>query len=779
MSFVKSILLGLKKKIWEPIMIVLTVTIAVATFVSAFALRSSVKQTAEDAYRALSGSCELEATLSEDSAYYLTSETPAYRALKEECEKYGELYSGYLFYASVGKDAGSFAEIYATDASSLAKYNPIGLTSGENAKSRTGVVLSEPFAKSIGAKTGDLLTATRYGSEQKVTLVVMGVAEARGVFRQADALVSEEGAARLLSLGDNVRVFNRFFIDLSEQKINSLGVDQTVVQANIEEACPLFSVRSPVKENNVAVTLSYQSTLLFVITLIVAVLAAILIYTAVSLVMKNRVSVAALFKSVGATSGGLTVYLLAEVLLYGVVGGVFGIGASYGVIALFGALTGSVVSFSVGWLAALLGMLFGVALSLLSALVPVIKLAYAPLYDMLHEASPVRKNKVLPSVICGALFLALFLWTAFATVSSAFVVGIFAFLALLAALFAVVPLAVKGVSALICRLTRGVPKAGKIYLGSAGAKYNRHAHSGARLLAITVMAVVTVGVLLGEANRQLSSFDTLFRADIVISASSEDLADIAVEAKQVEGVSGAYLAYVATRCEIEGDKDNTVSLIAARGQEFEEVFNAAEFGVDVRSIVGVGQKKAAIGGGLALKMGLSVGDDFALVAEGKRLTFTVASLIDTPLTVVFADLSGQEVSPNVCLVRGDKNAHARLAEKYALEGVVTSSRDAFGYVIDLADAYIRVFSLFEVLVCLFAFAGYLNTAVAAYRDRKRERELLSAAGASKGDVKAIVISENVIVVTTAVLLGALCSVALLFIVQNMLKTLGLYFTLLG
>ena len=75
-------------------MIVLTVTIAVATFVSALTLRSSVRQTAEDSYRALSGECELEATLSEDySVYYLTSDSATYSALEEECEKYGELYA--------------------------------------------------------------------------------------------------------------------------------------------------------------------------------------------------------------------------------------------------------------------------------------------------------------------------------------------------------------------------------------------------------------------------------------------------------------------------------------------------------------------------------------------------------------------------------------------------------------------------------------------------------------------------------------------------------------
>ena len=83
------------------------------------------------------------------------------------------------------------------------------------------------------------------------------------------------------------------------------------------------------------------------------------------------------------------------------------------------------------------------------------------------------------------------------------------------------------------------------------------------------------------------------------------------------------------------------------------------------------------------------------------------------------------------------------------------------------------------MVFLFAFAGYLNSAIAAYRDRKREYELLSSAGASNGDIRAMVVFENLIVVLTAAVLGAVFSFALLFIVQNMLKSLGLYFALLG
>lgn len=758
-------------------MILLTVAIAVATFVSALALRESVEQTAILSYRALSGASELEATFSEKyTAYYLTEDGSAYRDLKEAAEKYGELHAGYLFYASIGKEKGEFAEVYATDWSDLEKYNPLSLLSGESKNLRTGVVLGEAFAEKIGARVGDSLTATRYGAAQKVTLTVVGIAERKGIFSEVDVLLSEEKASTLLSFGESVRVYNRFFIDLSEEKMNSFGVSEAQATADLQSYTDLFEIGSPVNDRQVASTLTYQSTLLFVIALIVAALGAILIYTAVSLVMKERVSVASLFKSVGATSGGLTLYLLAEILLYGLVGSAIGVAGSYGVSAIFRALTGSVAIFAVGWLPVVLGFLFGVSLSLLSALIPVLRLAFSSLYDMLRAHSPILRAKKLPAIVVSAIFLAFFLWTSFASVSSAFTVGIFAFIALMAFLFAVTPFAIKGISCLLCRVTRDKPKAGKLYLAASGAKNNRHAQSAARLLAIAITAVVTIAVLLGEATRQLRAFDGLFSADIMISAGRDEIEDIAAATAGEEGVDGAYVAYVETRCAVEGT-ENTVSFFAARSQEYEEVFHASDFGVDVASLRGA--RKAAMGGGLALKLGLSVGDTFVVTVDGVKREFVLASLIDTPLTVIFTELSGLGVAPNLCLAKGSEEAFNRLSEKYALQGAVYRAEDAFGYVTDLASAYIKVFTLFELLVILFAAAGYLNGALASFRDRKREHELLSSAGASRGDLRRLILAENAIVILTALLAGAALSVALIYIVQNMLKSLGLYFPLLG
>ena len=778
MSFLKSVFLGLRRKIGEPIMILLTVAIAVTTFVSALTLRTSVERTATESYRSLSGGAELEATLSDDlSVYYLTGDSVDYRALEEESSKYGDLYAGYLFYASVGKEEGRFATLYASDLDALSRYNPVAYLSGENKALRTGIVLGESFAHKIGAETGDSLVVTRYGSAQKLTLTVTGVAAEKGVFATADALVSEEAVSRLLSLGDDVRVYDRFYIDLSEEKLAALGVTIEQAAKAIEEKATSFTLSSPVKDKDVRITLAYQSTLLFVIAFIVAALGAVLIYTAVSLLLKNRLSVAAIFKSVGASAGSLSLYLFLEILLYGVLGSLLGLVGSLGANLIFGALTGSAVGFSLDILSALIGVLFGVVLSLLSAAIPVCKLATSPLSEMLRADSPLLHAKPLPAAVAGGAFAGLFLWTAFAKPSVALLSGVFSGLALPAFLFALMPFVVKGVSCLLCRATRDDPRFGKIYLASSGARANRHAQSGARLLAIAVTAVVAVAVLLGEANAQLRSFDAVFRSDIMISASSESLPDIVKETREEEGVTGSYLAYVETHCAIEGEEENTVTLLAARGQEYEAVFRAAEFGVDVPAIVGV--RRAAMGGGLALKLGLSVGEEFALVVNGERTVFTLATLIDTPLTVVFTDLSGLGVDPNLCLVNGTEEVFNRLSEKYALEGAVYRASDAFAYVTRLAVDYIKVFSLFEALVFLFAAVGYLISALSSFRDRKREYELLVAVGASRGDVKRLVFAENAIVVFVSLFIGALFSVALLFIVQNMLKSLGLYFTLLG
>ena len=759
-------------------MILLTIAIAVATFVSALALRDSVERTAVASYRALSGESELEATLTtERSAYFLTADSAEYQELLSASEAYGEVRSGYLFYASIGASEGVFAEVYATDLSLLESYNPIRFLSGEARRLRTGVVLSRSFAERIGAKTGDLLTATRYGSSQEVALTVIGVAEERGVFAEADALLTEETASRLLSLGDGVRVYNRFFIDLSDEKMKSVGANSEQATEAIRGALSAFTLSSPVNDANVRITLSYQSTLLFVIAAIVAALGAVLIYTAVSLVMKNRVSVASLFKSVGADSAAISFYLLAEVLIYGIVGSGIGIAGSYGVGAIFGAMTGMTASFSLGWGAALFGVLFGVILGLLSALVPVLKLSFAPLYDMLHAHSPIVRVKKTPAILASGIFLALFLGTAFAGTSSAFLLGTFASLALLALLFTAMPFAVKGVAALCRKIASDKPSFGKLELAACGVRNNRHSQSGARLLAIAVAAVMAVAVLIGESTAQLRAFERLFRADIMISADKQEIAGIAAEVREEEGVSGAFLAYVENRCALAGEEGNTVTLLAARGQEYEEVFRAREFGVDVPAIVGV--RKAAMGGGLAMKLGLEVGDAFVVTVDGAPVTFTLAALIDTPLTIVFTDLNGLGVQPNFCLAAGEEGAFGRLSEKYALRGAVYHTADAFGYVIDLASAYLKVFSLFEGLVFLFAIAGYAVTAIASFRDRRREYRLLSACGASRSDIRSIVTLENVMVVLAAAIAGAASAFLLLFLVQNMLKSLGLYFTLLG
>ena len=775
--FLKSLLLGLKKKIGEPIMIILTVAIAVATFVSALTLRGSIEQSAVASYRALSGEAELEATLEDENVYFLTEDNDAYRALQAAVEPYGELYGGYLFYASIGKEEESFAEVYATDLDTLTRYNSFSILSGEIRKSRTGVILSERFASEIGAETGDFLTATRYGSSQRILLEVTAVAKGEGLFAETDALLAEETASRLSSLGDSVKVYNRFFIDLSDEKMDNAGVDAALAAEAIQAAAPRFVVTSPVNDRNVQVTLSYQSTLLFIIAVIVAVLGAILIYTAVTLVMKNRVSVASLFKSVGASNGELTLYLLGEILLYGVVGSLIGIAGSLGVSAIFRAITGSIVSIAVGWLPALMGVLFGIVLALLSALIPVLRLSLSPLYDMLHSHTPILSPKPLPLVVTGGLCLLFFLWSAFAGVAYALLLGVFAFLTLIAFLFTLVPFAIKGVSHLLCRVTEDRPLVGKLRLAAVGAKNNRHAHSGARLLAIAVMAVVSVAVLLGEAKTQLNTFGDLFRADVMISADREELTDIALETSAEEGVSGAYLAYIETRCALEGAEGNTVSLFAVRGQDYEKAFRTDRFGLDP-TVLKRG-KKAVISGGLALKLGIEPGDTFVMTVDGVQAEFELAAVIDTPLTLVFTDLSALGGKANVCLVDCTTEAYQNLTEKYAIKGAVYHATDAFDYVIDLASAYFKVFTIFEILVFVFAAIGYLNNAIASYRDRRREYELLVAAGASKGDQLKIVLFENIIVVAVAAILGAAFSFALLFVVQNMLKSLGLYFTLLG
>ena len=776
--FVRSLLRSIKSKLGEPILIIVTVAFAVATFVSALSLGSSIETGLRDSYKALSGNAALEATFADDfSAYYTTANSLEFEALQEATAPYGKLHAGYYFYASTTGKSKEFARMYATDLSDFVTYRSVDFAAGGASDKNTAAILGESFAEKLGVSVGDRVKLTMYGSAKATTVEVVGVSEGTGAFRAADILVSEVTATRLFSFAEDVKVYNRFFIELSEENMKLAAVTEEQAAAKISELAPAFSVASPVNDENVAVTLRNESTLLFVIAALVAVLGVVLIYTAVSLVMKNRMKLAALFRSVGATSGGLCAYLLAEIALYGVVGGVLGVAGSLGLGALFNLIVGgagATVTLTLGY--AVLGVAFGVVLATLSALVPVLRVSRMPLYDMLNVATPVVKYGWLSSCITGAAFVAFFLWSVLSGVSDAFVAGIFAAAALFAFLFAVVPLLVKGAGKLLMKCSRE-SNAGALYIAASGAKENRHAFSGARLLCIAITAVIVVASLSGEATTQLNGFERLFRADLMISANEAEIPTLLADVRTESNVEGAYAAYIETQCPL-AQGENTVTLIAVRAQEIASALDTEVFRLNASSIVGV--RRAALSEGLAMKLGVSLGDSFAVKVNGAFVDFTVASYIDTPLTMVFTDLSGLDIPANVCLVRGTSDTLADdLAEKYALTASVYRVRDAFGYVMELADAYIQVFVLLDIVVILFAFLGYFNNALASYRDRKKEYALLESVGASRADRRKMIVAENALVVLVAAVLAGIASVALLFIVQNMLKSLGLYFRLLG
>lgn len=775
--FVRSLLHSIKRKVGEPILIVATVLLAVAVFIAAFSLRVSVEKRVVESYRALAGDCALEASFSEDfSAYYTTEDSAEYRTLCEKAEAYGTVHSGYFSYLTATGAEESFARAYATDLSDLFEYNACRFVSGGVSSKATGVILRSAFAEKIGVKMGDRMQLSVYGSERKSMVEVVGLAEESGPFLQADILLTDTVMSRLLSMPEDVKIRNRFFIDLSEEKTEVLGVSEKEIAATLTLITPSFAFASPLNEEALGITLRYESTVLFAVAFLVAVLGVILIYTAVTLVMKNRLSLASLFRSVGASSRTLFFYLFAEIALYAVLGSLLGVAASYGVASLMNLMIGTAsapVSITFGMAA--LGVLFGVLLALLSAFIPVWRVGRMPLYEMMNSSSSVRKPEALPALIAGGLFLTFFLWSAFSSVALSLVSSVLAALSLFAFLFAYMPFLVKEANAILMRFS-DKSAVGTLYIAAAGARENRHAQSGARLLVIALTVVISVATICGKATVQLSSLERLFRADVVISAESDDLRAIRSEVVAEKGVKGTYLAYIEQKCSL-AQGANRVTLIAVRGEDFDVALDTSAFSLDVSSVLG--ERRLAIGRGLAMQAGVSVGDPILLEVGGVETVFTVASYLDTPLAIVFTDLSGLGIKENACLAEVSAETVTQdLAEKYSRSAFVVRFVELFSSYVEAANAYIRVLILLDVLVVIFALLGYVNNALASYRDRKREFRLLTEVGAGAAERKKIIFFENAVIVIAALLVATVASFFLLFIVQNMLKYFGAYFRLL-
>jgi putative ABC transport system permease protein len=519
-----------------------------------------------------------------------------------------------------------------------------------------------------------------------------------------------------------------------------------------------------------------------------------IIWNTFTMVITQRSREIALLRAVGATRRQVLRSLLTEALLLGL--GAAAIGVALGVVVAMGlkvlmdliGFTLPSTSMQIQLRTIWVSLLVGAVVTVLSALVPARRATKVLPVEALRESTPgsgrpSKKRAAIGVVLTGSgvagVLSALYGDASF----KVFGVGL---LAAIVGVITLLPLAARPLAAVIATpiQMRGMP--GELAKQNSMRNPRRTASTAAALM-IGLTLVVAMGVF---ASSLKSSF-----SDVIADSTNADLFVVS-SSTQAEGFSPEVIKVVSTVPGVHAISGNGWGQARFAGQpgsysaiDPSTAVEAINLNLRAGSVDGLGKDGVIVSKSAAKSHGWHVGDvvpaEFAatgkhrlhiagiyadkgwisddyVVSLAAQTAYAGPQLATAGLVILDKGANGDEVQAGITDALAD-HPDAKVLDQKAYE------KEASGF-IDQLLTFVTVMLLLAVLIALL---GIVNTLVLSVFERTRELGLLRAVGMTRGQVRAMVRWESVVISLIGAIAGAALGIGIGLALSQALKDVGI------
>ena len=536
-----------------------------------------------------------------------------------------------------------------------------------------------------------------------------------------------------------------------------------------------------------AFLVGFAAIAVFVATLVVA--------NTFMILVAQRTRELALMRCVGARRGQVFGAVVAESAILGVVASFLGLAVGAGLAAVaLRLLDQSAVGMPTGALqlsatALVAPFAIGVVTTMGAALLPARRATRVPPLAALRPDLAVRAGTRAGAVRLGLAGVLLFGGTAlivagtrsseiFLGLAVGILGGLLSFLGILLASPLLTPALVRVLGLLLARWT-GAP--GRVAVTDAVRNPGRTAATAAALLVgVTLIVLMSVGA--ASVQRTVhASLDEQFPLDLTMTADHETAvpASLVDAVRRVDGVA-TVVTLRRTDAVVEPASPANAPRATPGSGDLDSEEEVEVLGVDPAEarpvlrrpnlLTGLGDGVVVMTAETATRLGLHDGDDVVLGSDGGRLTGTVRIATSAPagLMVTARDLA--RLAPEA----GVGVAWARIAESADSDAVV----DVVGRTVSgvsgvslgggaqqrqvydqLIEVLLLVATALLAVAVLIALVGVGNTLSLSIIERTREHALLRALGFTRGQLRAMVAVEALLIAAAATVLGVLLGLA--------------------
>lgn len=668
----------------------------------------------------------------------------------EYTEKY--MQTGALYRPSSG-DASKAVLIEATDleayvaghASSLVVYD-----SYEYSYAYPAVWIGRAFAEENGIKAGDVVEVYVEMYQLYRKLTVTYIFENYGIF--ANSVVNN-------LLVDLDTLANKGLLNLVNIKLTDEADEVAFAEGLKAKLGEGIEVGESVDYAEIDRIVGSNQTLLNIALIFVTALMAFILFTAFLVMARKRIPELMLFRTVGASKGAVIAMLFCEGLVYGLVGAV--VGTVIGRIGM-GIVADNVIpnfpdAVTFEFTDYLFGVLFGTAVSGLSALIPALRAGKDSVRKVTSDKVGVSgKLSLLPLVISAAVMTAAALCVAFVKV---YTVAFTVFLVAAAAVFVffAIPFVLKGISALF-------GKKGSAGLAAMSVKRNPLNRTLSGLVGFVVVFTFVIVSIVNVIIGAVRPANERFSADYVVASVNEtDLRQVSLSLEKVYGISEVNIHFYDTFI-WETDTQSVEYTVYGTDNSSGLEGLGKDWADGIKKAFDSTLNPVIISYDMAKRLGLETGDVIKLTLSDGRTLYDEFTVVGIDETVTSNDrvmiirnssfrIDAKDYTPDEGMifinVRSDvpnDDLYRELRDR--LEGELC-------YILEFTDwAYatsvgirgvVTLLQILQVLIGAVASIGVVNLTLVTLMSRKREYNIYEAVGLDGRGYVRLSLSESVII----------------------------------
>ena len=769
--FFKHIWRTVKKSPLQPLLILLTLTVAISASVTALRIQEVFSAQAEANKQYFTASGDILITPGADNTIRMLFKEDAEQIVGDRGEVLGEYALTFFKKGDLGNHliSASCLDLEAADRFYDFQFTEYGEFTDTNLKKCA--VISTKLSEKYDLYVGDSLSVSVLG--ENFSFIVQAIAKPTGILSNCDMLVSKDALLTVLSshipvigaLGDAFSPNSRLMIRANDEAdIASIAEDFK----NSEQFANCY-IETPHTEATTNFFVTFQSLMAAILGMTIFMLSVMLILGSMNLLQMQRQKEYALFALAGANAGQETALLMIECLVYALIGGGCGILLANPMLGYAGDLFSFVEhNVSVGYIGSLFGLGLSVLLMVFCVLWQRSKAKRTSLLAILanqteYEGQTQKKNHRF--WLWSTIILFLILCIVFFPIKLRFIPAFISVFLCVILLFTKADRIFSFIFGVVQTfLDKQKSPSPSLLLSSKNICHNRMVRHVGRLFATLFSLVMIVSVCYTTVKSQASLFQHTFRSEV----SALNVPDDTIHAVKEQGLADG-VCTLGVVSSVELPRGNTATAIALSGDAKQCMHPDL---IPIKTPVG---NEILLSKGIASMIEKTTGDSFTVTIQGKTQVFTVIGIQDVNSNLIFLDADAIPVSSKIMTFKLSDiaNAKEQLTSKLETNGItIIDYRDIWGSVPITINGFMNLTFHSALISVILALLGCMTVLAQQYRARKRERELLCYCGAEKKRIFGIYFTEFMLIFISALVLAFLFCLPAIFCIDIGLRSFG-------